>query len=93
MKETKKVETKEEVKVETKEEVKVETKEEVRDVRREAWDAYIAAYRISNPVKYAQKRATSVTQIGVDGKEYTVAKKDEFAEIPANFVAPKNFTN
>jgi|DEB19_MinimDraft_3_1074340.scaffolds.fasta_scaffold14510_4 hypothetical protein len=70
-------------------EEKVEKKVEKKDPRREAWDAYVESYRISNPVKYALKRATSVTQIGVDGKEYTVSKKDEFADIPASFPNPK----
>lgn len=57
-----------------------------KDARREAWERYVENYRVSNPVKYAQKRATTVTQIGVDGKEFTVAKKDEFADIPPSFV-------
>lgn len=67
-----------------------EEKTETRDPRREAWDAYVEQYRISNPVKYAQKRSTTSTSIGLDGKEFTIAKRDELAEIPASFAAPKN---
>lgn len=59
------------------------------DPRQAAWDAYVESYRISNPVKYALKRATTVKQIGTDGKEYTIAKKDEFATIPASFQISK----
>jgi len=50
--------------------------------REELWAEYLANYKLKNPVKYAQKRATSYLD-PISGKE--VAKKDEFAEIPASF--------
>lgn len=63
-----------------KETVKVEKSD-----RQARWEAYVKAYAISNPKKYAQKVATEVEEIGVDGKPYTIKKKNEFEEIPESF--------
>lgn len=63
-----------------KETVKVEKSD-----RQARWEAYVKAYAISNPVKYAQKVATEVTEIGVDGKPFTIKKRNEFETIPDSF--------
>lgn len=50
--------------------------------RETLWEEYLANYKASNPVKYAQKRATTYVD-AITGK--SMPKKDEFAEIPASF--------
>jgi len=50
--------------------------------REKLFAEYVANYKLKNPVKYAQKVATSYVD-PISGQ--TVAKKNEFAEIPASF--------
>lgn len=63
---------------------KTETKIEKTE-REELWEEFLENYKKENPIKYAQKRATSYTQTDHLGKVSTLPKKDEFAEIPLSF--------
>ena len=56
--------------------------EEVKGEREARWEAFLENYAIKNPVKYAQKRATTFID------EFTGlerSKPDEFATIPNSF--------